>query len=70
MIILEGECDVNQAVQCPPVKVEIILSILLSGPLCGLDYVPLQPVVHNCYDMTFHVWENAYKRALAAYWKE
>ena len=41
------ERAVAQVVECPPVKVSIILLILLSGPICSLRYFPFQPVVLN-----------------------
>ena len=41
------ERDVAQAVEYPPVKVSIILSIVLSGSIWSLGYFALPPVVHN-----------------------
>ena len=41
------EGDIAQMVECPPVKLSIILLILHSGPICSLGYLPFKPVVHN-----------------------
>ena len=63
--------DIAQAVEHSPVKKVGIIRLSLYGRcICSLGYFPFQLVHQKLWYVLSCLWESAYKRSLAAYWKE